>query len=163
MLPGTIRLCWVGSDMWVSCGFTNMHVHACTVSSRRYLFLVLHPLLPQPACWPQAWEPPRCNALWGFLSVRVACVCVATMIWSTCRLRAVRTAEASYWAGTFQMTSSNGDKADKSGRLWLLQERKRLLPSACVSPHKCTFSNISCAVTAEKRRQIQAWSRLAHL
>lgn len=139
MLPGTIRLCWVGSDMWVSCGFTNMHVHACTVSSRRYLFLVLHPLLPQLACWPQGWEPPRCNALWGFLNVCVACMCVclATMIWSTCRLRAMHTAEASYWAGTFQMTSSNGDKADKSGRLWLLQERKGS-SLQCVSAYKCT-------------------------
>lgn len=130
MLPGTMRLSWGG--VWyvgtLVVETVCMHGYVC-VSCTACLFIFLHPARPQRACRPQR---RRCLAVCSASVMRVyvylsVCACLlGERLWCgapALSLRPVMPLCGSYWAGTFRMTSANGDKADRSGRLWLLQEK----------------------------------------
>lgn len=132
-----------------------MHVYACVcmclMYSKRYLFSFLHPVRPQLACRPQRRRCPAvCLPVQCMFMFSQVCACMHVRLISAYDVEHLPSLGqachcGSYWAGTFRMTSSNGDKADRSRRLWLLLE-KRLLPKVCVSVcvwvHNTAFFNI---------------------
>lgn len=147
-LPGTMRLARVGFDTWAHL-WLNQCVCVCVVYSSTSILIHISAICTSTVCVPTtAPSLPGCllasvMRVYVYSSVCLCvCVCVygVTLMWSTCPLRPVLLLLlllcGGYWAGTFRMTSSNGDKADRSGRLWLLLE-KATPKNVCL----CTFGN----------------------